>query len=88
MLTLSGSPDHLIVLSAGLTSAKNCQKTNRICLTIFSSFYRICHFNNMLSSVIVELYSSLWHILTCVTCFVVMLSLGSFFLFIIGIAPF
>ena len=80
---------HLILLSAGLTSqfSIKVRKLYRICHTIFSSFYRICHFNYMLvicgCSVI---SSSLWHILRCVTCFGVTLSIGSCFLFIIIIS--
>ena len=42
--------DYLIVLSAGLISHFNIKvrKLNRICRTIFSSVYRICHLNYML----------------------------------------
>ena len=61
MLTLSGTPDHVVSWSDFSLQHKKVGKLNRICHTISSSFYSVCHFNYMLvlcgcwSSVVVEL---------------------------------
>ena len=47
MLILSGAPD-LVVSWSDFSLYKKVRKLIRICRTIFSSFYRIYHFNEML----------------------------------------
>ena len=68
---------------------KIVRKLNRIGRAIFPSIYRICHFNYIL--VICGFWainSSPWHILTCVTCFGVMLSIVYDCLFYLGMLYF
>ena len=48
MLTLSGAPDRVVSLSDFSLQHKKVRKLYRIYRTIFSSFYRIYHFNYML----------------------------------------
>ena len=61
MLSLSGALDRVVSLSDFSFQHKKVRKLYRIYRTIFSSFYRIYHFNYMLifcgskSSVVVEL---------------------------------
>ena len=45
MLILSGASDHVVSWSDFLLLHKKVRKLNRICHTIFSSFYRICNFD-------------------------------------------
>ena len=71
------------------------RKLDRTCCATFSRFYRICHFNYVLvlcgcwssngcgSSVVAKLWL-FWLILTCVTCFEIVLSIGSYFLFMLA----
>ena len=61
MLTVSGVPGRVVSWSDFSLQHKKVRKLNRICRGIFSGFYRICHFDNMLVlcgcwfSVVVEL---------------------------------
>ena len=68
MLTLSAARDRIVRWFDLLLLHKTVKKLSRICLTIFSSFYRISHSTYMLVFVVAELYiaidGSLWLILT------------------------
>ena len=83
MSTLSGAPDRVVSRSDFSLQHEKVRKINRICHTIFSSLFRFSNLTTYRSSVVLVLWllsykhPCLWRILTCVTCFGVILSIGS-----------